>query len=369
MIGGSPQVLARAERRLGLDSWAVSFAPSRYGYKADEVLWTKNDPLIIEIKRWALLYHALRHFDVVHFNFGQSFMPEPYFPPENRSQYPRLLRAFYNFYARVLELRDLPILRNSRKGIVVTYQGDEARQGDFCLKNFPIHFASEVEPGYYSRESDAHKRERIAKFAMFSDRIHALDPSLLHMLPSRASFLPFSQIDPADWQPIRNPTTLPRPPVVVHAPTHRRVKGTRFVLDAVSRLRAEGVPLEFVLVEGLTQLEARRIYQRADLLIDQLLAGWYGSVAVEAMALGKPVICYVRKDDLRFLPNQMRRDLSIINANPETIYDVLKEWVTKRRGELPEQGRRSRAYMERWHDPLKTAAMLKREYEDIMADR
>ena len=85
------------------------------------------------------------------------------------------------------------------------------------------------------------------------------------------------------------------------------------------------------------------------------------------MALGKPVICYIREDDLKFIPPQMREDLPVINATPTNIYEVLKEWLTVRRKELPALGNRSRAYVEKWHDPLKIAAQLKADYESILA--
>jgi glycosyltransferase involved in cell wall biosynthesis len=147
------------------------------------------------------------------------------------------------------------------------------------------------------------------------------------------------------------------------------VKGTNHVLDVVSRLKREGLAIDFRLVEGVPQAEARRIYERADLLIDQLLCGWYGGLAVEFMALGKPVICYIREGDLKFVPEQMRKDLPVINATPTTIYGVLKEWLTVRRHELEGIGRRGRAYVERWHDPLKIAAKLKGEYEAILASK
>jgi hypothetical protein len=63
------------------------------------------------------------------------------------------------------------------------------------------------------------------------------------------------------------------------------------------------------------------------------------------------------------LEEEMRTDFPIIDATPNGIYDVLKEWLTVRRHELPALGRRSRAYVERWHDPLQIAARLKRVYE------
>jgi glycosyltransferase involved in cell wall biosynthesis len=147
------------------------------------------------------------------------------------------------------------------------------------------------------------------------------------------------------------------------------VKGTRFVLDAIARVQAEGIPCEFILVEGLSHTEARQLYQRADLLIDQLLIGWYGGLAVELMALGKPVICYIRQEDLKFIPDVMRRDLPIINATPATLYDVLKQWLTTDRHNLATVGQRSRAYVETWHDPLQIVARLKAEYEQIMASK
>jgi glycosyltransferase involved in cell wall biosynthesis len=103
--------------------------------------------------------------------------------------------------------------------------------------------------------------------------------------------------------------------------------------------------------------------------VDQLLAGWYGGLAVELMALGKPVISYIRESDLKFIPQEMRKDLPIISAAPATIYSVLKEWLTVRRDELPKVGQSSRAYVEKWHDPVKIAARLKSEYEAILANR
>jgi glycosyltransferase involved in cell wall biosynthesis len=157
--------------------------------------------------------------------------------------------------------------------------------------------------------------------------------------------------------------------VIVHAPSHRAVKGTRFLLEAVERLRAEGVAFEFRMIEGLPNEAARREYERADLLVDQLLAGWYGGLAVELMALGKPVMAYIREEDLRFIPAGMRADLPLIQATPASIYDVLRSWLSKPREEWEAAGRRSRAYVERWHDPLRIARFLAEEYTRVMSAR
>jgi hypothetical protein len=44
---------------------------------------------------------------------------------------------------------------------------------------------------------------------------------------------------------------------------------------------------------------------------------------------------------------------------------VLKEYLTTRRKELSQKGKQGRSYVENWHDPLKIAARLKKDYEDI----
>jgi hypothetical protein len=83
------------------------------------------------------------------------------------------------------------------------------------------------------------------------------------------------------------------------------------------------------------------------------------------VALGKPVICYLREEDLKFIPSAMRADIPIINATPKTIYQVLKKLLTSRRNEMPILGQRSRSYVEKWHDPLRIAQSLAEEYHAV----
>ena len=59
----------------------------------------------------------------------------------------------------------------------------------------------------------------------------------------------------------------------------------------------------------------------------------------------------------------------MIVATPTTIYDVLKDWLTVRRHALPERGRASRAYVERWHDARTIAKRLIGDYEAILRER
>jgi glycosyltransferase involved in cell wall biosynthesis len=366
-VGGNPQALARAERELGLQSIAVAFDQNYLSYTTDETLFKPGEhQLIRESKQWRLIWRILRKVDIVHYNFGSTIFSDALAANHTGSKYPQVLYKTFEAYRRLATIFDLPFLKRAGKKIVVTYQGDDARQGDFCRAAFEISPAAEVEPGYYTAESDERKRHSIARFERYADRIYALNPDLMHVLPPRAEFLPYANVDLREWTPSAL-SELPKRLMVLHAPTHRGAKGTSYILEAVKRLQEEdGLEFDFRLVEGISHQEARQLYERADLLIDQLLCGWYGGLAVEFMALGKPVICYLREQDLSFLPPPMRDDLPVINATPKTIYQVLKEWLTARRQDLLATGTRGRLYVERWHDPLKIAARLKKDYETIM---
>jgi hypothetical protein len=291
-------------------------------------------------------------------NFGQTIMPL-----WSGLQVPSFRGRASAVYARVFEFRDLPLLKRAGKGIVVTYQGNDARQGDYSTEHFEISIAREVTGRYYTSATDRAKRHRIQLVDQYADAIFALNPDLLHVLPPRSEFLPYSAVDIRNWAPVMSRSD---PPLVIHAPTNRAAKGTRFILEAVECLRAEGVRFDFLLVEGLTRNQARAVYERADLLVDQLLAGWYGGLAVELMALGKPVIAYIRREDLARVPVAMRDELPIIEARPDTFLEILRRWLTTDREQLPEVGRRSRAYVERWHDPLVIAKRTKATYEEIL---
>jgi len=366
LVGGHAGLLAQMERELGLHSICVSFWGHPFGYRCDEVLWTHRHTVTAnEVKRLGLFLRAIRDFDVIHFNFGMPILPKRLDSTAYSASRARgLWRYTYNLYASLVEFMDLPLLKRLGKAIFVTYQGDDARQGSYCRAHFRVSPVGEVDDTYYTAESDARKQREISTFDRYADGIYALNPDLLHVLPPRARYLPYAHIDLGEWTPAV-PLGQTTRPLVVHAPSHRGIKGTRFVLDAVSRLRAEGAAFDFVLIEGMKNEEARRIYEKADILIDQLLVGWYGGIAVEFMALGKAVICYIREDDLQFIAPEMRSQLPIIRAEPGTVYNVLREQLAGGRERLAATGILGRAYVERWHDPRKIARILQQDYQSV----
>ena len=70
---------------------------------------------------------------------------------------------------------------------------------------------------------------------------------------------------------------------------------------------------------------ARRIYTSADVIASDFLIGGYALFAIEGMALGKPVLCYL-PDRLAALHPEWAA-APIVSASPETLVEELRALV------------------------------------------
>jgi hypothetical protein len=177
-------------------------------------------------------------------------------------------------------------------------------------------------------------------------------PDLLEFVPG-AYVLP-GPLDLERWTPkvsYRETASQEDPVRIIHAPTDRDIKGTKYVLAAVERLKSAGYPVELNLLEGLTHEQVHLLSAQADIAVDQLLLGVHGMFAVEMMARGLPVICRIRED----LRQAYAPGLPLITADPGSIHDVLESLITQ-----PERwadlGRRGIEYVRREHEMHHVAA-------------
>ena len=363
-VGGNPPALSKALRAQGIQSECCIISQNYLAYEVDRVLVSADSRFLqCELERLKFIFECLLKYDIIHYNAGTTIATANIIEWPVRSKGLSSLKRFvYSVYLRGLQCFEVSLFRLFRKKLFITYQGDDARQGDYCRQHYAVSIATQVDESYYSDASDAFKKKNIAYLAKHCERVYALNPDLLNVLPAEAKFVPYSHVDFSDWKASYDGLRSQRPLRFVHAPTHRRVKGTDLILESLEALEGEGFAFELILVEGMSQAEARTHYEQADVLIDQLFAGWYGGLAVELMALGKPVLVYLREEDLHFIPEQMRADLPFINANPFTIKDRLRDVLCMSREELVDLAQRSRAYVERWHDPMQIAALIADDY-------
>ena len=89
-------------------------------------------------------------------------------------------------------------------------------------------------------------------------------------------------------------------------------------------------------------------------------------LALEVMALGKPVIVYIREEDLKFIPEGMKADLPFFKTTPDDIELTIKYVLELPRQNLLEIAKKSRDFVERWHNPLKIAERIKNDIENAL---
>ncbi|MBE2184999.1 MAG: hypothetical protein IAE89_16330 [Anaerolineae bacterium] len=256
---------------------------------------------------------------------------------------------------------DLLLVRLLRIPRLVEWQGTDIRIPEIEFADNP-YYAAVYEANYENRgkESEVISRNRQRRFAKAGFACAApvgmlqyvqkdLFPEV-HIVPQRMVM--------ADYAPIY-PNRDKQIPLVVHSPSARGIKGTEYVLKAVERVQANH-PLDFQLLYGLARKDALQLMAEADIVLDQFVLGDRGMVALEAMAMGKPVICYVKPSLAALYPES-----PIINATPETLPEMLEMLVrdAQLRHELGEQGR---AYMEKYYDLATITNELLRVYDQVM---
>jgi glycosyltransferase involved in cell wall biosynthesis len=148
-------------------------------------------------------------------------------------------------------------------------------------------------------------------------------------------------------------------PVVLHAPSSRRRKGTEHVVAACRQL-----DVELEIVEGLDHREAFERYRRADVVVDQLNAGWYGVFAIEAMALGKPVVTFLHDEAVRRTEEAFGVEVPIVSATKETLVEALRP-LAESADERSRVGAASRAYVEEVHDLQRLTDRLLALYAEL----
>jgi glycosyltransferase involved in cell wall biosynthesis len=299
-VAGIPWTNVQALRRKGLDAKLVVVERQKLHPEAD---WSLDRPGGFwgrQAAQWPAFLRLLPRTDVFHFYFGWTLVPR-------KVQW--------------------PLLRLARRKSVLHFLGSDIR-------------GKKPEELAYARGADARIVGSYDALRWVPDA-HVVPPGL----------------DLSDYKPVPS-EDRPRP-VVLHAPSSRKRKGTEHVVAA-----CEGLDVELDIVEGLRHDEARRHYERADIVVDQLNAGWYGIFALEAMALAKPVLSYLRPEAVQETERALGVEVPVVPITKETLRDRIRELAVSA-DERRRVGASSRAYVERVHDADKGADRLIAIYRSL----
>jgi hypothetical protein len=299
---GIPWANVQALRRRGVDAKLVVFERYKLHPEADWSLDRKGGLARQQLTQWRAFLKLLPQYDVFHFYSSVTLVP------------------------RSVQFR---ILHAAGKQAVYHYLGSDIR-------------GKTPEQLAYGKKADG---EIVGSY------------DAIRWVPEADVVLP--GIDLANFEP--TPPSDRKRPVVLHAPSSRRRKGTEHIVAA-----CEGLDVDLEIVEGLRHDEAFERYRRADIVVDQLNAGWYGVFAIECMALGKPVVTFLHDEAVRRTEEAYGTKVPLVSTTKETLRESLRPLVED--VHLRQRiGAASRAYAEQVHDIDKIADQLVGIYERIRA--
>ncbi|QDO88521.1 hypothetical protein FNH13_09360 [Ornithinimicrobium ciconiae] len=256
-------------------------------------------------------------------------------------------------------IEDLPRLRAAGVDVGLLIHGSEMRDLRRHAETYPHSpFHGEWDERWERMQATVEHTRAIV--ADFDGPVFVPTPDMLDFVPG-ATMLPIVvDVDrfavPAGGPAVR---VLERDrPVVLHAPTNPRLKGTDAVEQVLHRLEGEGL-VTYRRLQGVPNDEMPTFLQDADVVIDQIVLGNPATLTAEATAAGRLVIAHLlphvrelmtRLDDESLAP-------PVVEADPATLEEVLREVIRDRTAysSLAAQGP---AWARRNHDGTRAASVL-----------
>jgi hypothetical protein len=329
---------AAADRLYGYQSDTLVYRPyyvtKDFTYNLER--WWRVKPLALVIP-WAVFLWAVLRYDIFQVYFDGGFL--------NRTIGKRL---------------ELPLLKLLGKIVIVSAYGADVRVEKTTRALGAYNCCMDCTQRLVACICDAAKAQRnLAHVHRYADLTLSMG-DMIEYTPGSRNDVFYWAIDLKKW-PYVGASPTSRPVKVIHAPNHPQFKGTRFLVDCVKQLQEEGYAVELVLVQQMSNEAAMELYKQADIAADQFLIGWHGNFAVEAMALGKPVIAYLRKPEA-YLPRGT--DCPIVSANPDTLKSALVRLIENPTLRV-ELGIRGRRYVEQVFSLEQVGARMDRLYRGL----
>jgi hypothetical protein len=332
-------LLVRADRALGFASQSVVHTTYYITDQFDFVLadWvervSRSAPhLLPAFYRFVFLWSLLR-FDVFHFFYDQGLLERSPRIGINGSELALLRRAGKRVYLYAY-------------GADVRTQAETRALGTYnCCIHCDRVGSNCICDSEHATRNQAYYREYATALVATGDMMTYVPGAVnLWYWPVDTERLRYSGVAWDGSRPLR----------IFHAPNHPWAKGSDYLIRAIDQLRAEGLPIELLTVSKVSNTEVMRTMEGADVLVDQLLIGWHGYTALEGLAQGKVVVCFIRD------PAMLREPVEcpIISANPDTIEEVLRGLLERSPQELVQLGGRGRNYVEQHFSVAAVASRL-----------
>lgn len=151
---------------------------------------------------------------------------------------------------------------------------------------------------------------------------------------------------------------------IFHGITREGFKGTKYIKEAMLKLKEKYPNDVEIIIDGKMPLKKYlKVLEETNIIVDQALSYEYGMNAIYSMAMGKVVLSGNEPECGKEFG---RSDIPIINIKPssENIYNQLEQLVLNKKAVI-EIGKKSRAFVEEFHDHVKVAQIYVNTWNNI----
>jgi hypothetical protein len=315
-ICGNMEMLAEAFRRRGVFCTAANYSTRdgrRYMDDVDLALDQTPSRVMRACKQISFFLFSLTNYDVFHFFYGRTLLPN---------------------------YMDLPILKRLGKTVVMHFRGED------CL-NYAIfdywRARAKDEPCTRPPVNTPRQARSIRILDKHCHWFFVSTPSLEQALP-RSTLVPqVIDLERVKYVGVRD-AAAGDGLKIVHLTSSQWKFGTDFVVSSIEDLKRRGRNIDFRILQNVPHDEALKVMADADIGIDTMLHGWYGNISIEFMALGKPVVCFIRNKW-----KHVRPTMPVYDAHPKDLTRRLEELLADAplRRVLGEKGR---LFVEQYHN-------------------
>lgn len=338
-----------ADRMLGFEADSLVFNQFYISSNFDVVLSSVQDRIVAErsedtyLFRWLVLIWALKRYDVFHL-FNDRGIIEP--------------AGGYGSPLFGISVQEMEIYRRAGKLLFTYAYGADHRIRNKTLSLGKWTFCTDCpEPGKFCVCDDVGGVKMLATIRSYATAMIAHGVAMEIIAGARN--IPYISVDINDFPETKRREPFSEAPLRVgHFPNHEYFKGSKYLRQAIENLQAKGRAIEFVTLSGVPRSEVLGMMGKIDVLVDQLVGGSFGLTAIEAMATGCPVICYLHDGVQIAAP----KECPIIQANPDSIEEVLAHLS---HSQLEFAGRAGREYVRKHYSITPLAEHLSRLYSDF----
>lgn len=331
---------SRILRRRGVKIDFYGINQERLGMKVDHLLRFSPNPLLSFFQRLITFFRILPLYKVWHLNFLEAF----FFYPLN-----------------------LLILKMFAKKIVLTFRGVEVRRNLDFLPLTVFEKADENWPEYYPKVFNQSKWRNLLKlirmkiFIYFADAVILTGPFSAGQVDRFDEIIPYArEVDELKKYLFKkNHKKI----TILHVPTEPIVKGTPEIAKIFKKLEKKYQNVNFKILPTMDREHLLKELSQADIVIDQIIVGWYGGQAVEAMAMGKVVMAYLHPPYLAMVP--YGKEIPIFNTNPWSLEQDLETLIKIFPEIKKDYQEKSLKFVKKYHDAKRIADEYLEIYKEV----